>query len=219
MCICTYPPNKKKSREPSHLPFLFSQPQRCGWSQRRRCTCRPTGPWGCGAGVQLRDRRLSFATRMKWVCRCSTGVAYNWSSARRADRPPDRQQHTSDVGRCKSSLGSTCPVSPRHIPSQNHSPQFAARISAGSFAQPAAGVAGVAAGRLLWLASSRCTSSRWCCFSPAWNGSRHGLCTASERLSHTARLNSGLPLSPPLTVREVLDSHNKWLRSWTVTFF
>ena len=57
------------------------------------------------------------------------------------------------VGRCKSSLGSTCPVSPRHIPSQTHSPQLAARISAGFFAQPAAGVAGVAAGRLLWLAS------------------------------------------------------------------
>ena len=103
--------------------------------------------------VQLCDRRLSYATRINWVCRCSTGVAYNWSSARRADRPPDRQQHTSDVGRCKSSLGSTCPVSPRHIPSQTHSPQLAARISAGFFAQPAAGVAGVAAGRLLRLAS------------------------------------------------------------------
>ena len=137
------PPKQKISREPSHLPFLFSQPQRCGWSQRRRCTCRPTGPLGCGAGVQLRDRRLSCAARIIWVCRCSTGVAYNWSSARRADRPPDRQQHTSDVGRCKSSLGSTCPVSPRHIPSQTHSPQLAARISAGFFAQPAAGVAGV----------------------------------------------------------------------------
>ena len=187
------PPKQKISWEPSHLPFLFSQPQRCGWCQRRRGTCRPTGPWGCGAGVQLRDRRLSCAARIIWVCCCSTGVAYNWSSARRADRPPDRQQHTSDVGRCKSSLGSTCPVSPHHIPSQTHSPQFAARISAGSFAQPAAGVAGVAAGRLLWLASSRCTSSRWCCFSPAWNGSRHGLCTASERLSHTTCLVCALP--------------------------
>ena len=118
MCICTYPPNKKISREPSQLLFLFSQPQRCGWCQRRRSTCRPTGPWGCGAGVQLRDRRLSFATRMKWVCRCSTGVAYNWSCARRADRTPDRQQHTSDVGRCKSSLGST--KAPSHLVTYPH---------------------------------------------------------------------------------------------------
>ena len=117
----------------------------------------------------------------------------HWSSAQRADQPPDRQQHTSHVGRCKSSLGSTCPVSPRHIPSQTHSPQLAARISAGFFAQPAAGVAGVAAGRLLRLASSRCTSSRWCLFSSACNGSRHGICTASERRSHTPRLASGLP--------------------------
>ena len=157
-------------------------------------------PRACGLAARCWHRRLSFAARIKWVCRCSMGVAYNWSSAQRADRPPDRQQHTSDVGRCKSSHGSTCPVSPRHIPSQTHSPQPAARISAGFFAQPAAGVAGVAAGRLLWLASSRCTSSRWCCFSPAWNGSRHGLCTASERLSHshTARLNSGLAPSLPL---------------------
>ena len=147
-----------------------------------------TWSWVCNMSLRCRHRCTSCAARMKWVCRCSTGVAYSWSCARRADRPPDRQQHTSDVGRCKSSLGSTCPVSPRHIPSQNQSPQFAARISAGSFAQPAAGVAGVAAGRLLWLASSRCTSSRWCLFSPACNGSRHGLCTASERLSHTPRL-------------------------------
>ena len=157
MCICTYPPNKKISREPSHLPFLFSQPQRCGWSQRRRCTCRPTGPLGCGAGVQLRDRWLSCAARIIWVCRCSTGVAYNWSSARRADRPPDRQQHTSDVGRCKSSLGSTCPVSPRHIPSQTHSPQLAARISAGFFSLPA-GIAGaMTSGRLVGHGSANFT--------------------------------------------------------------
>ena len=116
---------KTSSVHTSHkITPISSQPRDDinAWCQRRRCTCRPTGPWGCGAGVQLRDRRLSCAARIIWICRCSTGVAYNWSSARRADRPPDRQQHTSDVGRCKSSLGSTCPVSPRHIPSQTHSP-------------------------------------------------------------------------------------------------
>ena len=132
---------KTSSVHTSHkITPISSQPRDDinAWCQRRRCTCRPTGPWGCGAGVQLRDRRLSCAARIIWICRCSTGVAYNWSSAQRADRPPDRQQHTSDVGRCKSSLGSTCPVSPRHIPSQTHSPQLAARISAGFFSPPAA---------------------------------------------------------------------------------
>ena len=129
---------KTSSVHTSHKITPISSDDINAWCQRRRCTCRPTGPWGCGAGVQLRDRRLSCAARIIWVCRCSTGVAYNWSSAQCADRPPDRQQHTSDVGRCKSSLGSTCPVSPRHIPSQTHSPQLAARISAGFFSPPAA---------------------------------------------------------------------------------
>ena len=76
-----------------------------------------------------------------------------------ADRPPDadRQQHTSDVGRCKSSLGSTCPVSPRHIPSQTHSPQLTARISAGFFSPPT-GIAGaMTSGRLVGHGSANFT--------------------------------------------------------------
>ena len=113
--------------------------------------CDPAGSWPhlpcgspqtlaqvCGLAARKRHRCSSCAASITWVCGTSMGVAYNWSSVQRADRPPDRQQHTSDVGRCKSSLGSTCPVSPRHIPSQTHSPQLAARISAGFFSPPAA---------------------------------------------------------------------------------
>ena len=93
-------------------------------------------PRACGLAARCWHRRLSFAARIKWVCRCSMGDAYNWSTAQRADRHPHLTLCSCYVGRCKSSLGSTCPVSPRHIPSQTHCPQLAARISAGFFSPP-----------------------------------------------------------------------------------
>ena len=66
----------------------------------------------------------------------------------------------------------------------------------GLFAPPA-GVAGAASsGRLVGHESAICTSGRWLLRSRAWNGSRHRLCSASERLSASHVLLPSPGLSP-----------------------
>ena len=149
-------------------------------------------PRACGLAARCRHRRLSFAARMKWVCRCSMGVAYNWSTAQRADRHPDLTLRLCYVGRSKSYHERSPTALPRHILSPNHFPERRSRASAWILSPPDGMVGAASFSHLVVRGSATCTCGRWCLPSCAWNARLQCCTNASEALSGSTVLCMGL---------------------------
>ena len=148
-----------KNSKPLFFHGLQISPHSGGAAMRRAAipaSCQ-TWSWVCNMSLRCRHRCTSCAARMKWVCRCSTEHAYNWSSAQRAGHRPGWTLCVCFVGRCKSCRGRPPPSLPRHIPSPTHFHKLGSRFSAGFFAPPAAMVGPASSGRFVGCGSSTFT--------------------------------------------------------------
>ena len=121
------------------------------------------------------------------------GVAYNWSTAQRADRHPDLTLCVCYVGRCKSCHERSPTALPRHILSPNHFLERQSRASEWRLSPPDGMVGAASFSHLVVRGSASFTCGRWCLPSCAWNARLQCCTNASERLHSTLYGSVGFP--------------------------